>query len=64
MTNRFYLRKDTLEFDLCTVKRDHTDFTEQEVEELLDSFLAWVEKEDMWMGGSIGWYKEEVEDAN
>jgi hypothetical protein len=60
---KYIVYRDTVTFDFAGCKRDNSDFTEQEVDDLNDSFLEWVEKHDLWVGGGFGLYEEEVEDG-
>ena len=45
---------ETFRFDGCMEKNDGTIFTQEEADQLLDSFLEWAESHGCGFGGSLG----------
>ena len=53
--------KQVLEIRMIVYKENNTDFSEDELEEIFDSFIQWIEEHKMYAGGGINYPEEENE---
>ena len=55
--------KQVLEIHMIVYKENNTDFSEDELEEIFNSFIQWVEEHEMYAGGGIKYAEEESDDG-
>ena len=55
--------KQVLEIHMIVYKENNTDFSEDELEDIFDSFIQWVEEHKMYAGGGINYVEEETDDG-